>query len=200
MLVSRAKPATPLPRLSMSDVKASYSVQISGLWSPRHTFCDAEGQKLGVLSVSRNRYGMIISGEYRPEKGEVLYMRRDPGLLRAQFSLWTDGGEWLGSSLRWNVFRRQVDISTGSKNFRVVPTTGLGGGWRLVAPRTGASAQIRSGLFGRRHQVSLFRKIDFELVVFAHFLGSLTHWESLLPTALDHVKQAQGEAVVANKA
>ena len=179
----------------MSDVQASYTVQVSGLWGPRHTFFDAEGNQLGVLSARRNRYGMIVAGEYRPEKGEVLFMRRDPGLLRAQFSIWTDGGEWLGSSLRWSLVRRQIDMWTGSKPYRVVPTTGPGCGWRMVTSRTGTAARIQSGLVGRKHKVEVYRKTDYELLVFAYFLGSLSHWESFLPTALDHEQQAQGKAV-----
>lgn len=176
----------------MSDLKTSYTVRSSGLWSPRHAILDEEGNRLGTLSARRNRYGMIVSGEYRPEKGEVLFLRRDPGLLRAQFSLWTEGGEWLGSSLRWNVARRQIDMWTGSKPYRVVPSSGPGFGWRMVAARTGASARVRSGPLGRSHKIEVYRKTDFELVLFAFFLGSLSHWESFFPTALDHAGQGQG--------
>ena len=52
--------------------------KVRGFWSPRHTFQDAEGNTLGVLTVKRNRWGMCVSAEYRPEKGEVLFLRRDP--------------------------------------------------------------------------------------------------------------------------
>jgi 5-methyltetrahydrofolate--homocysteine methyltransferase len=45
---------------------------------------------------------------WRPEKGEVLTFRRDPGLLRSQFSVWTEGHEWLGAALRSHVLRREV--------------------------------------------------------------------------------------------
>ncbi|MEZ5974749.1 MAG: hypothetical protein R3E96_07865 [Planctomycetota bacterium] len=63
---------------------------------PRHTIQDSEGRTLGVLTVTRNWRGMVIAGEYSPEKGEKLLLRREPGLQRAQFSLWTGDREWLG--------------------------------------------------------------------------------------------------------
>ena len=42
--------------------------------------------------------------ETHPEYTLVI---RDPGLLRSQFSVWTEGREWLGSSLRWGWTRRR---------------------------------------------------------------------------------------------
>ena len=84
----------------MADPLATYHIRSRGWWTRTHDFTDAEGQPLGRLTVRRNSWGLVVSGEYRPEKGEILRIRRDPGLLRAQFSLWTEGGEWLGSSLR----------------------------------------------------------------------------------------------------
>ncbi|MFT5151944.1 MAG: hypothetical protein ACI841_001931 [Planctomycetota bacterium] len=166
--------------------RSKYTIQVSGLWNKRHTVFDEEGKKLGVLTAKRNPWGMVVSAEYRPEEGEVLSISRDPGLLRAQFSIWTEGKEWLGSSLRWSSFRRQVDMWTGTKPLRVVPRTGFGAGWRLVAAKTGESARIESGLFGRKHVLYTFRKLDFELLLFAHFLGSLSNLGSFLPTSLDN--------------
>ena len=81
----------------MSESIETYRTRVSGFWSPKHTVLDGAGKPLGVLSVRRNRVGMIVGADYRPEAGEVLHFRREPGLLRAQFSLWTDGKEWLGS-------------------------------------------------------------------------------------------------------
>lgn len=166
--------------------KNIYSIRTSGLWNRRHTVSDEAGQKLGVLSTRRNAWGLVVSAEYRPEQGEVLTIRRDPGLLRAQFSIWTEGKEWLGSSLRWSSFRRQIDMWTGSKPYRVVPGVGFRPGWRMVAAKTGESARIESNLLGTRHRLSTFRKLDFELLLFAHFLGSLGHFGSILPTSLDN--------------
>ena len=159
--------------------------KVRGAWRPRHTFLNEEGKVLGVLTVSRNRWGMVVSAEYRPEKGEVLYLRRDPGLLRAQFSLWTDNKEWLGSSLRWHVGRRQVDVWTGGRPYRLVPRRGFGRGWRVVATKTGESAEIRTSLLGRGSKILQHRKMDFELLLFCYFLGSISLAESLLPTSLD---------------
>lgn len=182
----------------MTKARQTFRTEVSGLWSPRHRILDDEGRELGVLSVHRNRFGMVVSGEYRPERGEVLSFRRDPGILRGQFSLWTDGKEWLGSSLRWNVVRRQIDVQTGSKPLRIVPALGWRRGWRLVAPKTGRMARIETPLFSRNSTLQVYRKMDFELLLFAYFLGSLILTESLLPTALDALESATQEAAAAS--
>ena len=168
--------------------------KVSGFWNPRHRILDAEGNELGVLKVQRNRYGLIVSGEYRPERGEVLTIRRDPGLLRAQFSIWTDGKEWLGSSLRWHVGRRQIDLWTGGKPYRVVPTLGFGRGWRMVAVKTGEAASFKAGLISRNSVIEIHRKLDFELVLFAYFLGQMSLLESIPPTTLDAFDLTAGKA------
>jgi hypothetical protein len=177
----------------MPEPIKTYTSKVRGRWSPHHTILDSEGQALGVMSVSRNRWGMVTGAEYRPEKGEVLYLRRDPGLLRAQFSLWTDNREWLGSSLRWHVGRRQVDVWTGGKPYRLVPRRGLGRGWRVVATKTGEAAWIKAPLVGRGCRIEQFRKMDFEMLLFCYFLGSLSLGESLLPTALDALDEGLGK-------
>lgn len=173
----------------MSDVLQTYRTRVSGLWSPRHTILDDQGGTLGVLSVRRNRYGMVVGGEYRPEKGEVIYFERNPGLLRGQFSAWTEGREWLGSSLRQQVSKRQIDIWTGGKPYRVVPRTGLRRGWRIVATKTGEAAEIQVPLVGRDATILVRRKLDFEILLFCYFLGSMVLSESVLPTSLDALDQ-----------
>jgi len=188
----------------MADPVATYQIRSKGWWTPVHEVLDGEGALLGRLTVKRNRWGMIVGGEYRPEKGEVLAIRRDPGLLRGQFSMWTESGEWLGSSLRWAWVRRQIDMWTGSKPYRVVPIHGFQRGWRVVAAKTGASAtlQIRPGLLGLlwtrdRTEVQQLRKMDFELLLFAHFLGSLSRMSSWWPTALDAEQRRDNKAAPA---
>lgn len=169
----------------MPEPIQTYSTRVKGWWSPRHTLLDDDGKTLGVLTVKRNRLGMVVSGEFRPEEGEVLSFRRDPGLLRAQFSVWTDEREWLGSSLRWHVGRRQIDVWTGGKPYRIVPRTGLRRGWRVVATKTGEVAEIAVPLLGRGATLQLYRKMDFELLLFCYFLSSMILNESLAPTSLD---------------
>jgi hypothetical protein len=159
--------------------------RVRGFWNPVHTILEADGSAVGILKVRRNRWGLVLGAEYRPEEGEVLQFRRDPGILRAQFSLWTEDGEWLGSSLRWHVGRRQIDLWTGSKPYRVVPRKGLGRGWRVIASRTGEVATIRLGLLSRGARIDLQRKMDPELLLFSYFLGSLTANESFYPSWLD---------------
>lgn len=184
----------------MAEPIKTFETRVSGLWSPRHRILDHEGEELGVLSVKRNRASMITSGEYQPEKGEVLFFRRDPGLLRAQFSVWTDGREWLGSSLRWNVVRRQIDLWTGSRPYRIVPRQGFGCGWRLVASKTGVVAQIQPKPFRRDSRIEIFRKVDFELVLFSYFLGSVILRESFFPSSLDFMHSAAQRTPAPSKA
>ncbi len=162
------------------DTTTTYDVRISGLWRPVHTI-STDGQELGKLVVSRNPWGMIHHGRYSPEKGEVLEIRRDPGLLRSQFSLWTEGREWLGSSLRWSFVQREVVLHTGSKPLRLLPTEELGVGWTLQAPRTGEMARIHGNLLSQTVRIEVFRRLEFETVVFAHFLASMILRESFLP-------------------
>lgn len=163
----------------MPDVIASYRTEVSGLLRPEHTLWK-DTEKLGVLSMSRRGLGPISSGVWRPEKGEVLQFRRDPGILRSQFSLWTEGHEWLGSSLRWNFLRRDIALSTGNKPHRLLPLPTFGRGWRLLAPKTGELARIRPGL-GRGARIEVYRKVDFELLLFGYFLGAQLGLESLWP-------------------
>ena len=166
----------------MATPKAVYHARVSGFWNTRHLISrEEEGGpvELGTLSVQRNAL-MVTGGTYQPLEGEVLMARREPGLLRSQFSLWTDGNEWLGSSLRWGL-RRQIALSTGSKPLYLLPVAGLRGGWGLYAPKSGENARMLTGLLGRSSRLEVFRRLDFPLLVFAYFLGNQVHIESILP-------------------
>ena len=164
----------------MAETSANYDVRISGLWNTVHRVTAQDGSG-GVLDVRRAGNGMVVAGRYTPTRGEVLLFRRDPGLLRSQFSLWTESKEWLGSSLRWNVFRREILLHTGSKALLLVPTPQLGFGWRLQAPKTGEMARFVVRPLARRARIEVYRKVDFEVVLFAYFLGAQLLFESLLP-------------------
>jgi hypothetical protein len=164
----------------MAEVIATYATRVSGVWNTRHTISDANG-KLGVLEIRRNGKGMIVGGTYAPEKGEVLQFRRDPGLLRSQFSLWTEGHEWLGSSLRWSFLRREISMATGNKPYRLVPVPGFRRGWSMHAPKTGEMARIVPRALRRDSRIEVFRRMDFELLLFAYFLGSQIYAESFWP-------------------
>ncbi|MAF65223.1 MAG: hypothetical protein CMJ84_06150 [Planctomycetes bacterium] len=166
--------------MSQRDHTASYQVRIRGLFRRRHVVSDRDGE-LGVVRMERNRWGMIVGGSYTPVKGELLLFRRDPGLLRSQFSLWTEGREWLGASLRWSFVSREISISTGGRPFRIVPLPGLRKGWRLVAPKTGEVARIHGHAFGRGVSIEVGRRLDFELLLFAYFLGAQIMGESRWP-------------------
>jgi hypothetical protein len=164
----------------MPEVIATYSIRVTGLWNTRHAL-SKNGTALGVLTIERNGKGMIVRGTYTPEKGEVLHFRRDPGLLRSQFSLWTEGREWLGSSLRWSFLRREIAMATGNKPYRLLPRPGFRRGWSMYAPKTGEMARITPRFLQRGTQIEVFRRLDFELVLFAYFLGSQIYPESFWP-------------------
>lgn len=163
----------------MSEILATYRTEVAGLWPARHVLFRAE-ERLGALTVDRRASGWITGGAYRPEKGEVLVFRRDPGILRSQFSLWTEGHEWLAASLRWSFVRREISVSTGNKPYRLLPLPEFRRGWRLVAPKTGEVLRIRPSAL-RGAAIEVYRKVDFELVVFAYFLGSQHFAESFWP-------------------
>jgi hypothetical protein len=178
--MSAPKPPSPTPT-------ATYEVRIRGFWNSVHRLETKEGP-LGVLTIERNAWGLVVGGRYSPTKGEVLVVRRDPGLLRSQYSMWTEGKEWLGSSLRWHLARREIVLHTGSRPLRILPLPGFRAGWTLQAPKTGEMARIHGFPFSRKARIEVFRKVEMELVVFAYFLGA-----GLLPESLWPGRNAEGE-------
>lgn len=164
----------------MPEAIATYQTRVHGFWNTRHVITGPEGE-MGVLSIERNAKAMIVRGRFAPKKGEVLLVRRDPGILRSQFSLWTEGREWLGSSLRWSFVRRDIALATGNKPYRLLPVPGFRRGWRMVAPKTGEMARLTPSFLARSSRIEVFRRVDFELVVFAYFLGCQVYAESLWP-------------------
>lgn len=165
----------------MPEPIATYRTRVSGLWNTRHAIESATGEPVGVLTIQRNGRGVVVGGRYQPVKGEVLVLRRDPGILRSQFSCWTEGREWIGSSLRWSFLAREIALATGNKPYRLLPAAGFHRGWRMFAPKTGEMARIEPRSLGRDSTIQVFRRVDFELVVFAYFLGVQVYPESLWP-------------------
>lgn len=178
----------------MAAPKKTFRTRVSGFLKPRHVVTDEEGKEVGVLEVSRNRAGMIVGATWKPAKGEVLDIKRDPGLLRAQFACWTEGREWLGSTIRPGFFRRTIEMWTGGKPLRLVPRLELGRGWRIVGAKSGLVAKTDHGLLSRSATITTYRKIDLELLIFAYFIGSLALWESALPTSLESVDRGSPAA------
>lgn len=164
----------------MAEPVARYRSKVSGLWTTTHRLTGPDGE-VGVLTIRRNRWGLIDRGEWSPVKGEVLTFRRDPGILRSQFSLWTAGREWLCSSLRSSFVRREIVLHTGSRPLRILPLSGLRTGWTIQAPRTGELARLSGGLVGRSMELEVFRKLEFELLVFAYFLAWQIRREAFWP-------------------
>jgi hypothetical protein len=158
----------------------SYTTRVSGFWNTSHSFYEGD-ELVGTLEVSRNALGLAISGKFTPDKGEVLLFRRDPGILRSQFSLWTDRREWLGSALRWSFLGRVINISTGSKPLRLIPLPGFRRGWRLLAPKSGEMVRISARPFSRGSVIDVHRRMDFEQVLFAYYLGAQLLSESFWP-------------------
>jgi hypothetical protein len=164
----------------MAEALATYTTRVSGLRGARHELRQAD-QALGVLTLRRNPVGLVQGAEYRPLKGEVFVWRRDPGLLRSQFSMWTDKREWMASSLRWSWFRREIEIDAGGKPFRLAPSPVFRRGWIMYAPKTGETLRVQPGAFSRHATIEVLRKLDFHLLLFAYFLASLADTESLFP-------------------
>jgi len=162
---------------------ATYRTRARGLPRSAHEIDGPDG-RLGVLHVERNLAGMIVRGRFVPEKGELLSIRREPGILRGQYSLWTDGREWLGSSLRSGFVQREIALSTGSKSFRLLPTASFGRGWRMLAPKTGEMARILPEGIGRS-RIEVYRRVDTEILLFAFFLSTQVQCESWWPARAD---------------
>ena len=167
----------------MPESVSTYRTRVAGLWNTEHQLLGPDGP-IGTLSVRRNGWGTVTSGDWQPVQGEKLLLRRDPGLLRSQFSLWTEGREWLGSSLRWSFLRREIVLHTGSRPLRLLPLRGWRCGWTIQAPRTGEMARIDLGLLGRGGRIEIFRKLEFELVVFSYFLAWQVRREPFWPGPL----------------
>jgi hypothetical protein len=161
----------------MPDPTATYSFRARGLWRPVLHISGPDGD-LGILTIQRNRWGMVSGAAYKPVEGELIEIRRDPGILRSQFSLWSEGREWLGASLRWSFIGRVIDLSTGTRPMRLLPLPGFAIGWALHAPKTGQMAQV---VLSGEPRVEVFRRMDFEVVLFSLFLGYLSRLESWWP-------------------
>lgn len=184
----------------MAEPLKTYSTRVSGFIRPTHVILDADGAELGRIVVRRNRLGMIVSGVYTPAKGEVLEFKRQPGLLRAQFACWTEAREWLGATIRPGFARRTVEMWTGGKPLRLVPSLGLARGWRVVGSKSGLVASTTHSWLGRGAKLETFRKMDLELLLFAYFIGGLALWESALPTSIESVDRGTPAAARAKKA
>jgi hypothetical protein len=162
----------------MSEVLARYTARARGLWNPSHEIAQ-DGSPLGELRYTRAPLGYVRSAEYRPLKGEVWTFERNPGLVRSQFTMWTEKREWLGSSVRFRYFRPVIEIDTGGKPFHLTATPQWCLGWSLYAPKTGEVARVRVGLRGGR--IDVLRKLQYPLVLFAWFLASQVRIESIAP-------------------
>lgn len=162
---------------------ATYRARARGLLRSAHEIDGPDG-RLGVLHIERNGAGLIVRGRFVPVKGELLTIRREPGILRGQYSLWTDGREWLGSSLRSGFVQREIALSTGSKSFRLLPTASFGRGWRMLAPKTGEMARILPEGLGRS-RIEVYRRVDTEILLFAYFLSAQVSCESWWPARAD---------------
>ncbi len=163
-----------------AGLKTVYEVEVQGLWSSRHVFRE-DGERLGVLELHRNMVGLVTGATYRPEKGAVLLFDRDPGLRRGQFTMWSEGREWLGSSERDGFFGRVLKLHSGGKPFHLVPLEGFQKGWGLHAPRTGESARIVASFLSRDTRIEVKKRLDFPLVLLAYFLGAQIYAEAVWP-------------------
>ncbi len=177
----------------MSSPVKVYDVKVSGLWTTRQEIREGE-KRLGVLTNHRRWYGAVDRCVYHPEKGSVLEFRREPGVLRGQFSLWApETHEWLGSTTRHAFLKREIEISTGGKPYRLLPSTGFGRGWIVNAPKTGTVAELHVSPFGRSVRIDVHRRLDYMLVLMAYALASQVLSESWLPGPPDRSVRASAQ-------
>jgi hypothetical protein len=168
----------------MPEAVSIYTTKVSGLWSSRHEFflTTPTGQELqGTLTLQRGPLGAVRSGTYRPVKGAVFVFERDPGMVRGQFMMWSETREWIGSTIRFHMLRRLIDINTGGKPFKLAPRAGFGRGWSLYAPKSGEVARILVPFIGRSARIEVYRKTPFTLLLLAYFLNAQGYCESLWP-------------------
>ena len=183
-----APTTAPAPSAAMTEPNAPknvYETRVSGLWQTRHEITDQEGD-VGVLTLERTWYGHVRKGVYRPAKGAVLTIERDPGLRRGTFSMWSEGREWLGSSERSGYVSRVFKIHTGGKPFHVVPLQGFTKGWGVHAPRTGEAARIHAPWLGRNTRMEVYKRLDFTVLLFGYFLGYRSMVEAIAPGPAVH--------------
>ena len=156
---------------SKVSAKAPYTIRPHGLFHSSFTF-EREGEVLGTMRRHRGGpFRIVESSLFEPLSGEPISIERDPGLLRHQFGAWSQihggqGREWLGSSIRYVVFGREVTLHGGTKPFRLVPTKAFGMGWELHAPKTGLVATFKKR--GRAVEITLERRVDFYLLLLAY--------------------------------
>ena len=60
--------------------------------------------------------------------------------------------------------------------------------------------QIKLGLFGRSATLELYRKLDFELLLFAYFVGTLAPNEMIWPTSLESLGEGKTKSKAAAQA
>jgi len=168
----------------MPEVVSTYTTKVSGLWSSRHEIAlktDTGSEVQGTLSINRGPLGAVRSGTFRPLKGATYVFERDPGMVRGQFMMWSESREWIGSTIRFHVLRRVVDINTGGKPFKLAPLREFGRGWSLYAPKTGEIARFNWPLVGRSARIEVYRKTPFTLLLLAYFMSTQASYETLWP-------------------
>jgi hypothetical protein len=63
----------------------------------------------------------------------------------------------------------------------VVPLSGLRTGWTIQAPRTGELARLEGGLVLRSMRLDVYKKLEFEQLLFAYFLAWQVRREAFWP-------------------
>lgn len=167
-----------------AKAKAPYLVRAKGLVNPAFEF-EREGQVLGTMRRTRLLGCLRLQGAvYEPVQGETITIQRDPGLLRSQFSAWSQvhggqGREWLGSSINYGIIGREISLHNGTKPFRLIPSKTFGPGWELHAPKTGLTATFKKVSGGI--EIGLERRVDFFLLLLAFHNVATARLASIWP-------------------
>jgi len=184
----------------MPEPLKTYRTVVSGFWNPRHEIYEGD-ELVGTVAMKRNRLGSVTVCHYQPAKGSLLTLRREPGLLRGQFSLWAEETrEWLAASVRFHFFRREFELSSGGKPYRLAPLPGFRRGWSLMSHKAGEAAQIRVPLVGRNATIEVYKRLDFILLLLAYTIGAQIYTESLLPGQVNESLAFSQKTAKASKA
>lgn len=113
---------------------------------------------------------------------DIFSFERGQGLVRSYFKMWDQNRQFIGTSYRWNWFRRRIVLLLANTTFNLVPTRRLGRGAWLVDGKGHVVLEIAPTTFMARNLViRLHRRFDLAQVGLVYFLFRHLAWESLLP-------------------
>ncbi len=137
---------------------------VSGFFSTHHCLQTAAGI-MGELSLSPTR----TNGVFRFADGRELVMKR-PSWWKRQYELW-ENGVLSGSSHPRSLFRREIVVQFGGKEFALRPAGFWTRRWHLIDDAGRALLEIRPrGVFRRGAFLTILDAVDVALLIFGYYL------------------------------